>query len=84
MTESEQPESSLPVEMVASLRLKDLGIEAGEGEASYRWSIAFTAMVDSVNLVRKHLGKTPEWFQAECKLNYIICVSKWNRCGDLL
>jgi hypothetical protein len=61
--DNQTPESSLPPEMVAILRLKDMGIEAGEGEASYIWSINFTAMVDAVKLVRNHLSKTPECFQ---------------------
>lgn len=51
------PESQLTPETVAYHRLKDRGISAGEGEASYRWSIDFTAMTDAVKLVRNHLSK---------------------------
>lgn len=72
------PESSLPPEMVANLRLKDLGIESSAGgESSYRWSLAFTAMTDAVKLVRSHLGKTPEWFQADMQIRL------YNLCKDM-
>ena len=63
-------ESTLPAEMVASNRLKDLGIISGEGEASYRWSIAFSAMIDAVKVVRKHGFRLPEAIQADLQLRF--------------
>lgn len=77
MTESQSednanqtPESQLPPELVATQRLRDLGIRTGEGEASYRWSIDFTAMTDAVKVVRNHGSRLPENIQADLQLKF--------------
>lgn len=59
-SESETPET------IAYLRLRDLGIRSGEGEASYRWAIDYTAMLNAVKVVLQHGSRLPDDIKPTC------------------
>ena len=65
-------ESQLSPEMVAIRRLDELGIRSGEGEASYRWGLDFTAMTDAIRVVRNHGSRLPEDIQADLQLTLTL------------
>jgi hypothetical protein len=68
------------VEEIALGRLYDLGIRS----ASYKWSISFVAMINSVKVVQEHGSRLPEAIKADLEIKFFYLFTHIENIQDML